>query len=189
MNTDRVFVLLLVVLLPLSGCFDGGVADTVEANDTNDTNDINGTNDSDGNLWYVNGTANHTCVAQEPNNSSNNYCISDDETLVDEWVLIQNYTVIHQDANTGIEIHSYTTLEYGGGIGTVCSNGAIAGWGIHADNGDQYDNALYRSNALLPFAGLECDHYLFGKVWTQDTVIVQWHVVYEVHSLTEGPHN
>ena len=33
MKTDRVFVLLLVVLLPLSGCFDGGAIDTAEATD------------------------------------------------------------------------------------------------------------------------------------------------------------
>ena len=33
MKTDRVFVLLLVVLLPLSGCFDGGTIDTAEATD------------------------------------------------------------------------------------------------------------------------------------------------------------
>jgi len=33
MKTDHVFVLLLVVLLPLSGCFDGGAIDTAEATD------------------------------------------------------------------------------------------------------------------------------------------------------------
>jgi len=33
MKTDRVFVLLLVVLLPLSGCFDGGAIDNAEATD------------------------------------------------------------------------------------------------------------------------------------------------------------
>ncbi|MDC0340564.1 hypothetical protein OAM96_01250 [Candidatus Poseidoniaceae archaeon] len=185
MKTDRVFVLLLVVLLPLSGCFDGSVGDA-DATDADDDNDGE-------NLWYVYGTTNHTCVPQDPNNSSNNHCISDDETLEDEWVLIQNYTIIHQDINTGINVHSYSTtwINGGGGIGTVCSNGAITGWGIYPDNGDYYDNAGTRTSVegLLPFAGLECDHYLFGKVWTQDTVVVPWHVTYEVYSLTEGPHN
>jgi hypothetical protein len=33
MNTDRVFVLLLVVLLPLSGCFDGGSVGDADADD------------------------------------------------------------------------------------------------------------------------------------------------------------
>ena len=185
MKTDRIFVLLLVVLLPLSGCFDGSVGDA-DATDADDDNDGE-------NLWYVYGTTNHTCVPQDPNNSSNNHCISDDETLEDEWVLIQNYTIIHQDINTGINVHSYSTtsINGGGGIGTVCSNGAITGWGISPDNGDYYDNAGTRTSVegLLPFAGLECDHYLFGKVWTQDTVVVPWHVTYEVYSLTEGPHN
>ena len=36
MKTDRVFVLLLVVLLPLSGCFDGSVGDADASDDTSE---------------------------------------------------------------------------------------------------------------------------------------------------------
>ena len=37
MKTDRVFVLLLVVLLPLSGCFDGSVGDADAADDSSES--------------------------------------------------------------------------------------------------------------------------------------------------------
>ena len=37
MKTDRVFVLLLVVLLPLSGCFDGSVGDADATDDSSES--------------------------------------------------------------------------------------------------------------------------------------------------------
>jgi len=36
MKTDRIFVLLLVVMLPMSGCFDDGVGDAEAADDTDE---------------------------------------------------------------------------------------------------------------------------------------------------------
>ena len=40
MNTDRVFVLLLVVLLPLSGCFDGSVGDADATEDSSESTTV-----------------------------------------------------------------------------------------------------------------------------------------------------
>ena len=61
MKTDRVFVLLLVVLLPLSGCFDGTTTGEVEAQDEVSEN-TNPVNPSEGmpstvqqRIWYSSG--------------------------------------------------------------------------------------------------------------------------------------
>ena len=164
-------------------------------------------------IWYVSGITNHTCNPQNAtsetearqwspegnesdsneNGSSSTYrnCIDDDETLDDLWVTLQNYTVIRQDEGTGINVHSFTTSMYGGRIGTVCSNGAITGWSLNSDNGEHYGNSYPHSYVagLLPFAGLECEHYLFGFVYSDEPLEVHWHVAYEVFSLSEGPHN
>ena len=63
MKTDRIFVLLLVVLLPMTGCFDDAVGDaegTDEADGTSDTGDNGGTQVSDAansqaRTWYSSG--------------------------------------------------------------------------------------------------------------------------------------
>ena len=48
MKTDRIFVLLLVVMLPMSGCFDDAVGDA------EGTDDADGTTDSDSNTTVIN---------------------------------------------------------------------------------------------------------------------------------------
>jgi len=53
MKTDRVFVLLLVVLLPLSGCFDGSVGDA------------DATEDSSENTTVINNYYNNTTLMEE----------------------------------------------------------------------------------------------------------------------------
>ena len=63
MKTDRIFVLLLVVLLPMTGCFDDAVGDaegTDEADGTSDTGDNGGTQagdaaNSQARTWYSSG--------------------------------------------------------------------------------------------------------------------------------------
>ena len=190
--TKNVYVLMLALVIVLSGCFGVGT----DAQDTGDSSQMN----QQQSMWYVAGIANHTCIAQpgtpqyQSGNGSNSgyrYCINDDDTLEDEWVRIQNYTVIHQDSDTGINVHSYATSIWGGRIGTICINGAIAGWGITPDNGDSYGNSNPQTvvEGLLPFAGLECDHYLYGIVYYNEPYQVHWHVAYEVFTLNQGPHN
>ncbi len=213
-NAKSVYVLMLALIIVLSGCF-GATTDDSDAQDsgtddreqTDDPEDIDREDvDRIRGIWYVSGIANHTCIPEEGtqttqgrqinpdgNESSDEYreCIDDDETMEQLWIIVENYTVIHQDEGTGINVHSYATSMYGGRIGTVCSNGAIAGWGLHPDNGDYYGNSDPNTlvEGLLPFAGLECDHYLFGFVYSDEPLEVHWHVAYEVFSLSEGPHN
>ena len=63
MKTDKIFVLLLVVLLPMTGCFDDAVGDaegTDESDGTSDTGDNGGTQASDAansqaRTWYSSG--------------------------------------------------------------------------------------------------------------------------------------
>ena len=42
MRNDQIFVLMLVILLPMSGCFDGAVGDAEGADDTSDDQAVNG---------------------------------------------------------------------------------------------------------------------------------------------------
>ena len=46
MKTDRIFVLLLVVLLPMSGCFDDAVGDAEGADDSSGTTVVNNYNNT-----------------------------------------------------------------------------------------------------------------------------------------------
>jgi len=54
MKTDRIFVLLLVVMLPMSGCFDDAVGDA------EGTDDADGTTDTDSNTTVINNYYNQT---------------------------------------------------------------------------------------------------------------------------------
>jgi hypothetical protein len=54
MKTDRIFVLLLVVMLPMSGCFDDAVGDA------------EGTNDADGGTTVINNYYNNTTADVGP---------------------------------------------------------------------------------------------------------------------------
>ena len=188
----------------LSGCFGTGTTDgegdadssgtTVINNYYNNTTMSNGTQVSPS--WYVSGTTYHQCTPNTalnwPSNSSNQPpCVDDDETLADVWVMVKNYTVINQAPNTGIRVNSFSAGIAINRIGTICSNGAITGWGLDADNGERYDNSdsrTYGEGFLLPFAGLDCNHYLFGMVTYQGNQTIHWHVSYDVENLLPGPH-
>ena len=196
--SKNLYTFMLGVVIVLSGCFGSGTSDGQD--ETGDADDGSGggstppttPSGNQGNvLWYVSGTAYHQCTptTTAPNNTVD--CIDDDETLDDVWVMIQNYTTIHQAPNTGIQVHSYSAgMSVDHRIGSVCTNGAISGWGLRADNGERYDNSTSPSNVdgLLPYAGLECDHYLFGTHYSNTNLTVRWHVAYEVLGLTQGPH-
>ena len=125
-------------------------------------------------------------------NNASAPCVDDDETMADEWVMVKNYTIINQAPNTAIRVHSFsasiTTDQHR--IGTICSNGAISGWGIIPDNGEGYDNSMSVSfdDGLLPYGGLDCTHYLFGQQRVQSNITVHWHIAYDVVNLLPGPH-
>jgi len=60
MKTDRIFVLLLVVMLPMSGCFDDGVGDAEAADDSSTGTTVYHNNTTVVNNHYTNSTAQPT---------------------------------------------------------------------------------------------------------------------------------
>ena len=62
MRNDQIFVLLLVILLPLSGCFDGAVGDAEGTDDASSgttviNNYYNNSTNSQERIWYSTGDA------------------------------------------------------------------------------------------------------------------------------------
>ena len=59
MRNDQIFVLLLVILLPMSGCFDGAVGDAEGTDDAtdggSDTGDSTNPESSQSRTWYSSG--------------------------------------------------------------------------------------------------------------------------------------
>jgi|GEM_PF-2122205 len=198
--SKKLYIFMLSAIIVMSGCFGSGTTDGQDGTEDADDGSGGGTtttnpSGSQGNvLWYVSGTTYHQCTPTSTGANNSGYCVDDDETLADEWVMVQNYTTIHQAPNTGIKVISHAgspeLTHINSRIGTVCTNGAIAGWGFTSDNGDRYDNsyAITYDDGLLPFAGLECNHYLFGQNMYSANITVHWHVAYEVLGLTPGPH-
>ena len=62
MKNDRIFVLLLVAILPMSGCFDDAVGDAEAADDTDEGTTVNHYN----NTTIVNNYYNNTTTIQHP---------------------------------------------------------------------------------------------------------------------------
>ena len=205
--SKNLYVFMLGAIIVFSGCFGTGMSNgdegdtddaatsgtTIVNNYYNNTISSNGTQSNPS--WYISGTTYHQCTPTTTVNHQNNAsapCVDDDETMADEWVMVKNYTIINQAPNTGIRVHSYsagvTTSQ--NRIGTICSNGAISGWGITPDNGEHYVNSMSISfdDGLLPYAGLDCNHYLFGQYHYQSNITVHWHVAYDVVNLLPGPH-
>ena len=216
MRTNVLLICLLLTLPMLAGCTgnangDGDADPTSDASTVIINNYYNNTSytNSGNQIWYVHGTTIHVCSnSPVDNNTDDNetddnitlkqgsptipdgYCI-DDSTLQGIFNSIQNYTIIHQAVDTGIILHSYSAgrTTFGHRVGTVCSNGIITGWNLNADNGESYDNVASASpDFVLPMQGLECDHYLFGMEIYEGNYTVNWHVAYEVVSVTQGPH-
>ena len=85
MRNDQIFVLLLVILLPMSGCFDGAVGDaegTDDASENGDTSGGEGTASStQSRTWYSSGgtyqtywdDGHYSGMEIQRNNGSNNY--------------------------------------------------------------------------------------------------------------------
>ena len=210
MKIDRVFVLLLVVMLPMSGCLgsdgDGADSDTeavlinlsgsIEHNycnlgpgegtqATTSNNESNNNNSNNGqNNGSSNGTAESNSTSNQTNNTASNQsdnCPVDDETITDYWSAISNMTTLQQNSGESIKIHEWASVFFG----TTCVNGAIAGWQIFPDNGDTYNNAQSSSvDGLLPFPGQECVHTLHYMAFSNSTVY--WSLTYEIIPVTSN---
>ena len=175
MKIDRVFVLLLVVMLPMTGCLgsdDDGTDSDTEAVLINLSGSIE---HNYCNLGPGEGTQGNTTSGQSDN------CPVDDETITDYWSAISNTTTLQQNSGESIKIHERASVFFG----TNCVNGAIAGWQIYPDNGDIYNNAQSSSaDGLLPFPGQECVHTLRHMAFSNSTVY--WSLTYEIIPVTSN---
>jgi len=130
MKTDRVFVLLLVVLLPLSGCFDGSVGDADATEDLSvGTTIVN---------HYYNNTTNIQQIQNIPNllvtsgtyGSCSSWTNTTDngvtESTCNEWLqpAVKTYEFAQISANTTIRIHGVSFFQDTGFYGyVVCTSG------------------------------------------------------------------
>jgi len=170
MKTDRIFVLLLVVMLPMSGCFDDAVGDAEGADDANaGTTVINN---------YYNNTTN---VIQEtldmiaiggyippsaaPTNESEDTFIRDELTTINttagQMLRFHEYDV--EFSPRSYSTNSYLTID------TTCVNGAS--W-VGYVGGDE------------PGSAFDCNHVI--QVNTAAGSDVSWSIVYSLVTVTVG---
>ena len=100
MKTDRIFVLLLVVMLPMSGCFDDAVGDAEAEEDSSETTVINN--------YYNNST---TVIQQTPEIISIGGLI---ESVAHTGTTIPYYvTMINTSAGELIQLHEANAQQVG----------------------------------------------------------------------------
>lgn len=124
MKTDRIFVLLLVVMLPMSGCFDDAVGDAEAEEDSSGTTVINN---------YYNNTTNviqetpnmiaiggYILPSAAPTNESEDTFIRDELTTINtssgQMLRFHEYDV--EFSPRSYSTNSYLTID------TTCVNGA-----------------------------------------------------------------
>ena len=111
MRNDQIFVLLLVVLLPLTGCFDGGGIGDAEAADESQT------------------TENKPSVLYVPADTIGNITTANRELVevLEVWINNNNDTDSHTDyryfASTDFMCSSHTTMQTASGIGVSSTYG------------------------------------------------------------------
>ncbi len=175
MKTDRVFVLLLVVLLPLSGCFGGGsVGDADAADDGNEDNTVINN--------YYNNT---TTVVQPPSllvtsgtfgtcstwtNTTTNGVT---DSVCEQWErpATGTYEYISISENTTIRVHGVSTASYNIGYFSItCDSGFTTG--------TQYFGAPY-TLAVVGTDGSNCT-----LVNDANSILGYWSIVYEIVPVT-----
>ena len=165
MRKDQIFVLMLVILLPMSGCFDGAVGDA-EAND--DMTDSTSNNESNG-MFSVSGMVDENtptgCDEGLP------YCYFAYTFTTNSSELIEVISLYVGGAHTG---HS---------ISTDCGNGFEA-W--------VSESYLYDGHNFLPFSDLDCEHtveisftYSDGEPRTPSPYFSLVYKIHEVSVVTE----
>jgi len=145
MRNDQIFVLLLVVLLPMSGCFDGGgVGEAEGAQDSTDSSGATVVNhyynntttnaNSQEKVWYTSGGTYFSQWNDENANSQGRYC-----SELREQYSSSNGTLI----GTYCEEYSYYTdfLSEGNTSECVSRGGTLASYGSYygQQNNSAYD--------------------------------------------------
>tara|TARA_B100000963_G_C22442025_1_gene587038 strand:+ start:212 stop:790 length:579 start_codon:yes stop_codon:yes gene_type:complete len=190
MTTDRLFVIMLVILIPMSGCF--GAVDNADAQD--DTTE-NNSETIVHNHYYNNSTTivdNSTTIVETPviekftsggmidydldsyytDNNSNNYRTYTPYTFstnAGEMVTIHYFRMSGEGDNARISTacDDGTTLS----LGSVWSNGEIAAWGSHANCVHTVELETYNLNN-------NGDKYESGQY------TMAWSLVYSIESVT-----
>ena len=178
MKTDRVFVLLLVVLLPLSGCFDGSTTGDAEGADAAD-----GSSESTAviNNYYNNTTTATTTVIQEsPEMIALGGIVSGSDVVSTS---VHNITAtINTVAGEMIQIHDAdadggeTSYMY---VITTCSNGA------EFDSG-QIGGGQFTFTTYVAGSAFDCTHEIDivdGDLIDED---ISWSFVYSILPVTVG---
>ena len=161
MRNDQIFVLLLVILLPMSGCFDGAVGDA------------EGTDDSNSGSSVINNYYNNSTSLQEPA-LQHIYSVSSDN----------NVAFISIDSNQALEIVSSSTIvvwndSYSNNNPSVYTVGVI--------NASCYDGTEPLVNDPFP-GGIvwkgsgPCD-YTFGTRMGEGFGISYSSIFYRVHNI------
>jgi len=158
MRKDQIFVLMLVVLLPLTGCFDGGGIGDADAQDSTET-------DSGNSGTSVSATSNmrtHFTTL-----SPTNLVCGDDDVCVWEYAMTINTT-----STEAIEILSYSSTIEGsyyeqndGSTRTRTTTGTAYAVST-CNSGHSWNNSIqlsnnYVLNAFLPTVGDVCQHDIF----------------------------
>jgi len=177
MRNDQIFVLLLVVLLPMSGCFDGGGVG--EAEGSQDSTDSSGTTVV--NHYYNNTT---TIIESNPEyyvtsgfygncgqwtNTTSNGSTS---SVCNSWEYPQNeYVFIDIPANTTVRIH-----------GVSSSQGALNYFSVTCASGFEITSNLIfgaqYTTGMVATDGTDCS--LVGNGASR---VGSWSIVYEVIDL------
>ena len=163
MRKDQIFVLMLVILLPLTGCFNDIVGDTIAEGDVTDSTSNNESNE----MFSVSGMVDE------------NTPTGCDEGGTDYCYLAYTFTT---NSSEFVELISFYV---GGawdsyGISTDCGNGFTG----HTSGQSIFD---YNTN-FLPFSDLDCEHtvrisftYSNGEPRTPEPY---FSLVYQIHEVT-----
>ena len=169
MKTDRIFVLLLVVILPMSGCFDDAVGDAEGADDTSAV--VN-------NFYYNNTT---TVVHETPEMIAIGGVIPAVGTTMD-YISDMDVAIINTSAGQMIRYHEihgdFEPMGYSSylSVNTTCANGAL--WNNYAFS-IQYGAAFYG-----PGAAFDCTHVITASA--SEWSAISWSVTYSVVPVTIG---
>ena len=175
MRNDQIFVLMLVVLLPLTGCFDGGGIgdadgqDTAEQTETTVNNFYNTTTVVEPSTEYFVASGTYGSCNQWTNTTSNDSTSS----VCNSWTYpTSQYTYVEISANTTIRIH-----------GISSPRGAMNYFSLSCDSGFEITANLVfgmqYTMGMVATDGSNCS--LIGNSANDPGA---WSIVYEIVQLT-----
>jgi hypothetical protein len=186
MRKDQIFVLLLVVLLPLTGCFDGGGIGDADAQDSTESEN-SGTS-----VTTTQSLRTHFTTI-----SPSNLNCGDDDVCVWEYAMTINTT-----ATEAIEVMSYSSTiegsyyeQYDGSTRTRTTTGTAFAVST-CNSGHSWNNTIqltdyYLLNSFLPTVGDVCQHEIFvqgqhnGSPQSNTNITeIQFSLTWTVHPVT-----